>query len=167
MLFRSIFIPMGSIISVAFHLEDRCPLTRKFPRIAIGGMLALSMTVKPRIIRSNTAQSDEMQWCAFYKSFAQKLCFCRVFLLILSVFNAFSASEFTLVFGIPCFLAVGFITIFLSAIPSDKEGTAVSAAYHNVFRAVLGLPFIFRCRVFRDHSRQREPCYIKIGRAHV
>ena len=75
-----------------------------------------------------------MQQYSFRHCFAKMLCFYRVFLMFLGVFYAFSASEFTLVFSIPGFLAVGFITILLPAISSYKKVTAVAAAYHDTFR---------------------------------
>lgn len=66
-----------------------------------------------------------------------------VFDVIFFSFWAFSASEFTLVFSISCLLTFHFITVFLSAIPFYKEVAAVTAAYHDPFRAIIGLPPYF------------------------
>lgn len=63
---------------------------------------------------------------------------------VFGFFYAFSVSEFTLVFSIPRLLVFRLITVFLPAIPPYKEVAAVTAAYHDPFRAVIGLPLTFR-----------------------
>ncbi len=85
-----------------------------------------------------------MQQYSFRQCFAKILCFYCVFLMFLGIFYALSAPEFTLVFSIPGFLAVRFITILLPTISSYKEVTAVTAAYHDTFRAIIRLSFVFR-----------------------
>lgn len=66
-----------------------------------------------------------------------------VFDVIFFSFLAFSAPEFTLVFSISRLLTFHFITVFLPAIPFYKEVAAVTAAYHDPFRAIIGLPPYF------------------------
>ena len=57
--------------------------------------------------------------------------FLWIFLLILSVFYAFSAPEFTLILNLASLLAYGIVTVFLPVVSSYKELFTVATGYDD------------------------------------
>ena len=75
-----------------------------------------------------------------------------IFLLILSVFYAFSAPEFTLVLNLSSLLADGIVVVFLPVVSSYKELITVEVGYNDAFSK----------EIFRDEIlAQLYDCYME------
>ena len=67
-------------------------------------------------------------------------------LLILSVFYAFSAPEFTLILNLASLLADGIVTVFLPVVSSYKELFTVAAGYDDAIGKSIIFSDVFRGR---------------------
>lgn len=87
--------------------------------------------------------------------------FSWIFLLILSVFYAFSAAKFMLILNIASLLTVGVITVFPPVVSSYKEYFAVVAGYNDAFRKEIFPTDVFRLEACDEILPQLYDCYME------
>ena len=81
-----------------------------------------------------------------FMRFCHLVSFLWIFLLILSVFYAFSAPEFTLILNLASLLADGIVTVFLPVVSSYKELFTVAAGYDDAIGKSIIFSNVFRGR---------------------
>ena len=81
-----------------------------------------------------------------FMRFCHFVSFLWIFLLILSIFYAFSALEFTLILNLSSLLADGIVTVFLPVVSSYKELFTVAAGKDDAIGKSIIFSDVFQGR---------------------